>query len=39
VKPHARAVTVICDATIAFPIIVASALERLGGEGGDAQRV
>ena len=32
VKPHARAVTVICDATIAFPIIVASALERLEGK-------
>jgi len=27
VKPKGRAVTVICDATIAFPLIVASALE------------
>ncbi len=29
VKPKGRAVTVICDATIAFPLIVAAALERL----------
>ncbi len=29
VKPNARAVTVICDATIAFPIIAAAALEKL----------
>ena len=30
VKPEGKAVTVICDVTIAFPLIVASALERLG---------
>jgi deoxyhypusine synthase len=30
VKPKGRAVTVICDATIAFPLIVAAALEQLG---------
>ncbi|HKZ93352.1 MAG TPA: deoxyhypusine synthase [Candidatus Bathyarchaeia archaeon] len=29
VKPKGKAVTVICDATIAFPLIVAAALERL----------
>ena len=29
VKPGAKVVTVICDATIAFPIIVAAALERM----------
>lgn len=30
VKPKGKATTVICDATIAFPLIVAAALERLG---------
>jgi len=30
VKPKGRAVTVVCDATIAFPLIVAAVLERLG---------
>ena len=30
VKPEGKEVTVICDATIAFPLIVASALETLG---------
>jgi deoxyhypusine synthase len=30
VKPEGKAVTVICDVTIAFPLIVASALENLG---------
>jgi len=30
VKPKGKAVTVICDATIAFPLIVAAALEQLG---------
>ena len=30
VKPEGKVVTVICDATIAFPLIVASALESLG---------
>jgi len=30
VKPEGKAVTVICDVTIAFPLIVASALEGLG---------
>ena len=30
VKPEGKEVTVICDATIAFPLIVASALEGLG---------
>ncbi|MFC1486967.1 deoxyhypusine synthase [Thermoproteota archaeon] len=29
VKPEGKAVTVICDATIAFPLIVASALEEV----------
>jgi len=29
VKPKGRAVTVVCDATIAFPLIVAAALENL----------
>jgi len=29
VKPKGRAVTVVCDVTIAFPLIVAAALERL----------
>jgi deoxyhypusine synthase len=30
VKPKGKAVTVICDATIAFPLIVAAALDGLG---------
>ena len=30
VKPEGKAVTVICDATIAFPLIVTAALESLG---------
>jgi len=30
VKPEGKEVTVICDATIAFPLIVASALETIG---------
>jgi deoxyhypusine synthase len=30
VKPEGKEVTVICDVTIAFPLIVASALENLG---------
>lgn len=30
VKPEGKAVTVICDVTIAFPLIVASALESIG---------
>ncbi|MFQ5999601.1 MAG: deoxyhypusine synthase [Candidatus Bathyarchaeia archaeon] len=30
VKPEGKVVTVICDVTIAFPLIVASALESLG---------
>jgi len=30
IKPEGKAVTVICDVTIAFPLIVASALESLG---------
>ncbi len=30
VKPEGNAVTVICDATIAFPLIVATALENIG---------
>ncbi|MDH5782738.1 MAG: deoxyhypusine synthase [Candidatus Bathyarchaeota archaeon] len=29
IKPDGKAVTVICDATIAFPIIIAAALDRL----------
>jgi len=29
VKPESKAVTVICDATIAFPLIVAAALEKI----------
>jgi deoxyhypusine synthase len=29
VKPEGRATTVVCDATIAFPLIVAAALEKL----------
>jgi deoxyhypusine synthase len=29
VKPKGKAVTVVCDATIAFPLIVAAALERI----------
>jgi len=29
IKPEGKAVTVICDATIAFPIIIAAALDRL----------
>jgi len=31
IKPGGKAVTVICDVTIAFPLIVAAALENLGG--------
>jgi deoxyhypusine synthase len=30
VKPKGKAVTVICDATIAFPLIIAAALEKIG---------
>ena len=30
VKPKGKAVTVVCDVTIAFPLIVAAALENLG---------
>jgi len=30
IKPEGKAVTVICDVTIAFPLIVAAALENLG---------
>ena len=30
VKPEGKEVTVICDATIAFPLIIASALEAIG---------
>ena len=30
VKPEGKEVTVICDATIAFPLIVAAALEKVG---------
>ena len=30
VKPKGRAVTVICDATIAFPLVIAAALEEIG---------
>jgi len=30
IKPKGKAVTVICDVTIAFPLIVAAALENLG---------
>jgi len=30
IKPEGKAVTVICDVTIAFPLIVAAALEKLG---------
>jgi len=30
VKPEGKEVTVICDVTIAFPLIIASALEGLG---------
>lgn len=30
VKPKGKAITVICDVTIAFPLIVATALEKLG---------
>ncbi len=30
VKPKGKAVTIICDATIAFPLIIAAALESLG---------
>jgi deoxyhypusine synthase len=29
VRPKSEAVTVVCDATIAFPLIVAAALDRL----------
>jgi len=32
VKPKGRAVTVVCDATIAFPLIVAAALEKPHGK-------
>jgi deoxyhypusine synthase len=32
VKPEGRTVTVICDATIAFPLIVAAALENMGND-------
>jgi len=32
VKPKGKAVTVVCDATIAFPLIVASALKNIGKE-------
>jgi len=32
VKPKGKEVTVICDATIAFPLIIAAALENLGIE-------
>jgi len=31
IKPEGRAVTVICDVTIAFPLMVAAALERVEG--------
>ncbi len=34
VRPGADVVTVICDATIAFPLIVAAALEKMGERGG-----
>ena len=30
IKPEGKSVTVICDATIAFPLIVAAALEKVG---------
>jgi len=30
VKPKGKAVTVVCDATIAFPLIIAAALEKMG---------
>ena len=30
VRPKGGAVTVVCDATIAFPLIVAAALDKLG---------
>jgi len=30
IKPEGRGVTVICDATIAFPLIIAAALEKIG---------
>ena len=33
IRPGADVVTVICDATIAFPLIVAAALERTGPRG------
>ncbi len=29
VKPEGKAVTVICDVTIAFPLIVAAAMEKI----------
>jgi len=38
VKPKGRAVTVICDVTIAFPLIVAAALEKLGKKKIQARR-
>jgi deoxyhypusine synthase len=38
VKPKSRAVTVVCDATIAFPLIVAAALENLGRKKMQAKR-
>ena len=34
VKPEGRAVTVICDATIAFPLIAAAALEKMEKTNG-----
>jgi len=30
IKPEGKGVTVICDATIAFPLIIAAALEKIG---------
>ena len=36
IRPGADVVTVICDATIAFPLIVAAALERTGPRGRKA---
>jgi len=38
VKPKGRAATVVCDVTIAFPLIVAAALENLGKEKTQAKR-
>jgi deoxyhypusine synthase len=34
VKPKGRAVTVVCDVTIAFPLIIAAALGNLGEKNG-----